>query len=172
MPKARRLPTIYAEQTAVRRLAEARESRAIPIRRIAELLAEEGCPMHASAVSDTLNGSRRLSVDELVAFARVLQLSLTELVDPKAYAEGEISRLQNRAEFAVAAQEFAEEYLSSARSEYVNAVKALHTYWAQHPEGRPAGDAGDQVRRSTRAIEKHKGRLRDAVKTAERLSLE
>lgn len=172
MPKARRQSTIYAEQNAVRRLAAERDARAIPVRRLAEMLTDEGCPMHASAVSDTLNGARKLSVDELVAFARVLDVPLTELVEPRVYAQEEIARLQNRAEFATAAQEFASEFAAKADAEYKKAVSALHAYWAQHPEGRPEGSADDQIRRGARAIDKHKDRLRDAVKNAERLSLE
>ncbi|WP_158862009.1 helix-turn-helix domain-containing protein [Leifsonia sp. AG29] len=172
MPRAKRQPTIYAEQTAVRRLAEEREAQGISVRRLAELLSEEGCPMHASAVSDTLNGSRRLSVDELVAFARVLQVPLAQLVEPKAYAQEEIARLQNRAEYATAAWEFAQEFSAKADADYRRAVLALDSYWRQHPEGRPQGDPEGQIRRGSRAIDRHKDRLRDAVKNAERLSLE
>lgn len=128
--------------------------------------------MHASAVSDTLNGSRRLSVDELVAFARVLQVPLAQLVEPTAYAQEEIARLQNRAEYATAAEEFSREFREKAVEDYERAVLALHDYWRQHPEGRPEGDPEGQIRRGTRAIDKHKDRLRDAVKHAERLSLE
>lgn len=170
MPKARRQPTIYAEQNAVRRLAIAREERAIPVRRLAEMLSAEGCPMHASAVSDTLNGSRRLSVDELVAFARVLEIPLALLVDPTTYAAEEMERLQARAQFATAAMEFADEYRARAQSGYERAVKALHNYWIQHPEGRPTIDANGQVndlrKRNDYGIDKQKSELRRALDEA------
>lgn len=167
MPKARRQPTIYAEQNAVQRLSDAREARAIPIRRLAEMLTEAGCPMHASAVSDTLNGSRRLSVDELVAFARVLDISLSQLVNPKAYAEKELERLHAQAQFEVALQEFATENLQRANERYTRAVSRQHEFWAQHPEARaPLTEDDGLVARDAREIDVYKTHLKRAIDDA------
>lgn len=48
----------------------------------ARRLADVGCPLHSSAVFKIERGQRRIGVDELVAFSKILDISVDELLSP------------------------------------------------------------------------------------------
>lgn len=74
--------TIGAEETVARRIQSERLSRHWTYDAVARHMTEAGCAMHGSAVHKIENGTprRRITVDELVAFSIVFDISLDDLV--------------------------------------------------------------------------------------------
>lgn len=74
--------TIEAEETVARRIQSERLSRNWTYDAVARHMTEAGCAMHGSAVHKIENGTprRRITVDELVAFSIVFDISLDDLV--------------------------------------------------------------------------------------------
>lgn len=72
MPKR----TIQAERRAAERIDGERKRQGHTVRELSRLMGIEGCPIHPSAISEITSGDRRVSVDEVVAFARALNVTV------------------------------------------------------------------------------------------------
>ncbi len=99
MPRPNRPRTVAAEDNLARRIAFEREARGWTYDGTAKRMTNLGCPIQSTAIYKIEKGEprRRISVDELVAFARVFELDVEELLIPvdvalndaaRAYLEG------------------------------------------------------------------------------------
>lgn len=84
MPRPNRPRAIAAEKALARRIAWEREDRGWSYAGVAKRMETAGCPINQSALYKIENGDppRRISVDELVALAKVMDLSLDDLLVP------------------------------------------------------------------------------------------
>ncbi len=101
MPRPNPPRRLFAEPHAAARVAIEREARSWSYEGMAKRLTDLGCPIQASAIFKIEKGKppRRITVDELVAFAKVFDLSVEEmLVDPARRLPAEMARLLERFE--------------------------------------------------------------------------
>lgn len=85
MPRPNPGRTIAAEQYLARRIKDERAARGWTLESVAARMKIEGCDIHSSAIYkiETANPPRRITVDELVAFSRVFDIPLDDLLsDP------------------------------------------------------------------------------------------
>ncbi len=84
MPRPNAARSVQAEENLARRITFEREARGWSYDGTAKRLADAGCPIQASAIFKIEKGQprRRISVDELVAFARVFEVDVNELLVP------------------------------------------------------------------------------------------
>jgi transcriptional regulator with XRE-family HTH domain len=68
------------ERRAAARIRRERARRGDSVRGLAALLAAAGAPVPDTAVAKIENGERRLTVDEVVAFAKVFGITTDELL--------------------------------------------------------------------------------------------
>lgn len=100
MPR-RRPGTIGREESLARRIQYERERRGWSQSKLAEYVTEAGCPINQSAIwkIEVHKGMprRRITVDELMAFADVFGLSIADLlVHPDIATNAEARELANR----------------------------------------------------------------------------
>jgi len=76
--------SLQSEENLARRIAYERDRRGWTYEGIAKRLTNVGCPIQGSAIYKIEKGTprRRISVDELVAFAKVFDVSTTDLLIP------------------------------------------------------------------------------------------
>ncbi len=96
MPRPNRTRDVLAEEHLAQRVQAERERRGWTNEGLAKRMADIGCPMSGSAIYKIEKGEprRRIVVDELVAFSRVFQIPLTEiLIPPDVAISAEFARL-------------------------------------------------------------------------------
>ncbi|MDQ1738081.1 MAG: hypothetical protein QOH56_4332 [Pseudonocardiales bacterium] len=84
MPRPNRLRSLQSEANLARRIAFEREQRAWTYEGTAKRMTDAGCAIQASAIYKIEKGEppRRISVDELVAFSKVFELDIEDLLVP------------------------------------------------------------------------------------------
>lgn len=84
MPRPNKARTLGSERTLAQRVAHERETRGLTYERLAEKMTEAGCPIQPSAIYKIEKGDppRRVTVDELVAFANVFERPLDDMLVP------------------------------------------------------------------------------------------
>lgn len=87
MPRPNPLRGLHSETNLARRVAYERERRGWSYESTAKRMSAVGCPVQGSAVYRIEKGvpRRRISVDELVAFSRVFEVDIDELLVPMAF---------------------------------------------------------------------------------------
>lgn len=86
MPRPNPLRAVRSEGNLARRIAYERDRRSWTYDGTAKRLTEAGCPIQGSAIYKIEKGDppRRISVDELVAFAAIFQIDVPDLLMPVA----------------------------------------------------------------------------------------
>lgn len=94
MPRPNPHRLLHSEEDLARRIASERESRGWSHAGLAERVSRAGCPIQASAIWKIENGKprRRITVDELLAFAEVFGTKIEELLRPPELIRGEMVR--------------------------------------------------------------------------------
>ncbi len=82
MPRPNQPRTIGTEEVLAKRIAYEREAREWSNEGLASRMTQVGCSMAGSAVFKIENAGRRITVDELVAFAQVFGVKVTDLLVP------------------------------------------------------------------------------------------
>jgi transcriptional regulator with XRE-family HTH domain len=84
LPRPNRGRSIASEANLAKRIAYEREWRGLSYEGLATLMTEHGCAIRGSAIYKIEKGDppRRVTVDELVALARVFEVTVDELLDP------------------------------------------------------------------------------------------
>jgi transcriptional regulator with XRE-family HTH domain len=99
MPRPNPERELFAEPFVAARVALERETRGWSYEGLAKRMTDVGCPIQASAIYkiEKATPRRRITVDELVAFAKVFDLSVEELmVDPAQAMSRQIAQLLER----------------------------------------------------------------------------
>lgn len=91
MPRPNQPRAIASEQTVARRVAAEREERGMSYDGLASRMTAAGCAINASALYKIEKGSppRRITVDELVAFSRVFETTVADLITSSETRVGE-----------------------------------------------------------------------------------
>ena len=149
--------TIAAEANLADRIRMEREARSLTNEGLAKLMTDAGCSMHGSAIHKIENGEprRRISVDELVAFASVFETSVEELLTPV-----ELLR-KERAKQVVEEVEAARTKMVDAAAALVDAYAAYFDLAAYDPDLReyaehhlfPVDDSGEESEPSLMTVE-------------------
>lgn len=94
MPRPNKGRTLYSEQALAERVAAERALRGWTFDELAQRMTDAGCAINGSAVYKIEKGRprRRITVDEHVAFSRVFELPLEELLTPPAIAASAAAR--------------------------------------------------------------------------------
>jgi len=84
MPRHNPARSIASESNLALRIAVERDQRGLSYEGLARLMADVGCPIQGSAIYRIEKGDppRRVTVDELVAFGAVFELSIDEMLIP------------------------------------------------------------------------------------------
>ena len=84
MPRPNEQRAIHSEAGLARRIAFEREARGWTLDGLAKRMTDVGCPIHSSAIYkiESNDPPRRITVDELVGFSRVLGIPVEELLLP------------------------------------------------------------------------------------------
>ena len=101
MPRPNPPRKLFAEPHVAARIAIEREARSWSYEGLAKRLTDAGCPIQASAIYkiEKADPPRRITVDELVAFAAVFDVAVEELlVDPAMRLPVELAQLLERFE--------------------------------------------------------------------------
>ena len=96
MPRARQQSDLLAETNVARRIGVERAARGLSYQQLAIKMRHVGVPLHQSSIYKIVHQDppRRITVDELVGFARVFGVTVEELlVDPELAAEKELVSL-------------------------------------------------------------------------------
>ena len=67
--------------SARRNIARLRQERNFSLRQLSEELSKKGRPISYTGISQIENGGRRIDVDDLVAFADALNVSIADLIN-------------------------------------------------------------------------------------------
>ena len=134
MSRPNQLRVMYSEVNLARRIAYEREQRGWSYEGIAERMTRVGCAIQASAIYKIEKGNppRRISVDELVAVSRVLDVPVDRLLVPLevVVSEAALMLFSKWTEAGAAVAEATEQY---------NAVSLiLQAHMNVHPEVLPA----------------------------------
>jgi transcriptional regulator with XRE-family HTH domain len=116
MPRPNRRRTIASEANLARRIAFERERRGLSYDALAKLMTDAGCSMQGSAIFRIEKGEppRRVTVDELVTFGEVLELSIDDLLMPlELFRKKRARRVVEKIEAASAAMVAAAETMRS-----------------------------------------------------------
>ena len=130
MPRPNQPRSIAGERGLARRIAHERDSRGMSYEGLALRLTKVGCPIQASAIYKIEKGDppRRITVDELVAFAEVFGVPVEELLlPPELVTKKELVGL-------VTAWDAARIEASRAQEAAEAAWDALRDYARTHPE--------------------------------------
>lgn len=128
MPRPNRDRTVLAEENLARRIAFEREARGWTYEGTAKRMTNIGCPIQPTAIYKIEKGQprRRISVDELVAFAKVFDFDVEEMLLPvgavlndaaKTYLEGALE---------------AKRAITAAVAEAVNVTVGLYRFSVQY----------------------------------------
>src|SRR5947209_1055598 len=126
MPKRSRPRSVAAEDALARRITAEREAKGWSYVTLAVFMTNAGCPMDASSIYKIEKGNprRRITVDEFVAFSRVLDVDLDDLlIDPALLKDKRFQDLLSR--WLIAAQSWAEnqEEMLDARRKILSLAK-------------------------------------------------
>ncbi|WGH91435.1 helix-turn-helix transcriptional regulator [Auritidibacter ignavus] len=80
MPITYKTRLIEAEQRVAERVRELREAKGLSYHALAAQMKAVGCEIYPSAIQKTEKAGRRITVDELVGYARALNVSINELL--------------------------------------------------------------------------------------------
>lgn len=96
MPRPNPPRTLQSETNLARRIAHERDSRGMSYEGLADRMTKAGCPIQASAIYkiEKMNPPRRITVDELVGFAQVFEVSVEDLLTPVEIVRNEALRQQ------------------------------------------------------------------------------
>lgn len=100
MPRPMKNRDPFGERNVAARVAIERDRRGMTYEGLAKRMADAGCEIHSSALYKIEKGDppRRITVTELLAFSKVLELPLAELVaDPSTYLPRHVYELVDRA---------------------------------------------------------------------------
>ena len=131
MPRPNQLRSIASEKALARRVAHERESRGMSYEGLASRMTKAGCPIQASAIYkiEKADPPRRITVDELVAFAQVFGVPVEQLLlPPEAAVSKELGAFLLR-------WHTAQQAALAARDEAEEAWDALKAYIERHREG-------------------------------------
>jgi hypothetical protein len=156
--QSKRVDLLASEDALARRIAFEREERAWSTGGLADQMTKAGCPMNQSAVWKIENGEprRKITVDELLGFAKVFDLPVEELlVAPELIPHRQAQRLCsrwiyefNQFENALSRCERARERLAGHLDTHPDAADALGTQVGDYFKGGVA-DADELVERVT-----------------------
>jgi transcriptional regulator with XRE-family HTH domain len=134
MPRPNQPRSIASEHSLARRIAYEREKRGMSYEGLASRMTRVGCPIQASGVYkiERADPPRRITVDELVAFAEVFATPVQDLLLPPEMA-GKQHLIDLWARWEVARVES-----SGALEREGRAWTAVRDYVAEHPELSPA----------------------------------
>ncbi len=130
MPRPNAPRTIAGEHSLARRVAHERESRRMSYEGLASRMVNVGCPINASAIYkiEKSDPPRRITVDELVAFSKVFDIAIDQLLlPPEVVASGELRAL-------VVAWDEATVLFNAATVEERESRRRLQDFVAEHPE--------------------------------------
>jgi transcriptional regulator with XRE-family HTH domain len=130
VPRSTPNRTIGGDSTVAQRVAEERKAREWTFETLSRRMEGVGCPIHVSALHKLEKGHppRRVTVDELVAFSQVLDVSVEELITPAPLRrDRKLRRLVDR-------WWDAREGLASARRELREAEILLRVYLRKSPD--------------------------------------
>ena len=130
MPRPNRPRAVFAEEHLARRIAQEREHRGWTTEGLAKRMSDAGCAMTGSAVYKIEKGEprRRIVVDELVAFARVFNVPVSELLlPPEVAADRDLAKL-------VQAWGEASDDASDANATMIQRTTDLRAYVETHPD--------------------------------------
>lgn len=130
MPRPNAHRDIYAEGHLARRIAIEREKRGYSYEGLAERLTRVGCAINGSALYkiEKATPPRRITVDELVALARVFETPIEELLLPP-----EVAASQELGHLFIAWHE-ARDAAAAARETADESESRLKRFVADHPE--------------------------------------
>lgn len=100
MPRPTKNRDPFGERNVAARVALERERRSMTYEGLAKRMSDAGCKIHSSALYKIEKGDppRRITVTELLAFSKVLELPLAELVaDPRTYMPHRVFELVDTA---------------------------------------------------------------------------
>ena len=109
------------EPAVARRAAAERTARGWSLATMAEQLTYAGCPIHPSAVHRIETGTRKISVDELVALSAVFDVPIPELIDPTGGLYAKMRRAREEALEAERLVRRLEDELRTARARLAQA---------------------------------------------------
>ena len=146
MPRPNKRRAVLAEDNLARRIAAERDARGWTNDGLAKRMTDVGCAMTGSAIFKIEKGEprRRIVVDELVAFASVFGVPISELlVPPEVVADAEAARrvvdwslLDDRAHAAIAERDEAwdglMEYVTAHPESAGGAAEFLEAWAAGH----------------------------------------
>lgn len=103
MPRPNQPRSIAGERTLARRVAMEREARGWSYEGLASRMTDAGCPIQSSAIYkiEKSDPPRRITVDELLAFASVFEASVMDILRPREVViTAKVSRLFDKWEEA------------------------------------------------------------------------
>lgn len=158
MPRPNPARTIDSERALARRIAYEREKEDMTYDGLAARMTSVGCPIQGSAIYKIEKAGRRITVDELVAFALVFKTSVANLLKPVEHVMyKEIEKLEAEDDAAwrdlYGAVERVVEAMLARAALYERAVegddealvRAVHAYWDDRSQPRVTAAPG-QVR--------------------------
>lgn len=94
MPRPNQPRSIAGESALARRIAQEREAKGMSFRALAIQMEHRGCPINSSALLRIEKGERRITVDELLAFAEVFGVPVERmLLAPELAAREDLIKL-------------------------------------------------------------------------------
>lgn len=130
MPRPNPQRTIASEQSLARRIQYERETRGMSYEGLALRMTKAGCPINASGLYkiEKADPPRRITVDELVALARVFQTDIGELLQPpEKVLDRELLRLMRKMMDAL-------DQTLAADENYKKALREFAEFVADHPD--------------------------------------
>lgn len=137
MPRPNKPRAVFAESNVAKRVALERKRANLTYEQLAQRMKALGCPIQVSALHKIEKGNppRRITVDEMVAFAQAFGLTLNEIAaDPASLVRSEARDLQEHATIALSASLDAKRASDEYFDEYVGAMDALVQLTAGHPD--------------------------------------
>jgi transcriptional regulator with XRE-family HTH domain len=147
--------SIATEQTLARRIAYEREKRGMSYEGLALRMTKTGCPINASALYkiEKADPPRRITVNELVALARVFEVPVNELlVPPEVAADKQALQLAQGYEAALAAEEEAFLRLADHIRQHPRVGAVLEEHLSSEAVGRFGSDAFTKWRKNWRSL--------------------
>src|SRR2546423_344914 len=96
MPRRNPLRSVQGESNVARRVSYERDRRGLNYEALARAMTEAGCPIRGTAIRRIEDGERKVTVDELIAFAEVFDTSIADMVlDLEAAVSADALRLVN-----------------------------------------------------------------------------
>ena len=121
MPRRRPDRELGSEQRLVAAVRKIREQRGLTYEQLAQLMTDAGCKMHASGVQKTVEQGRRVTVDELIGYARAFDTTPESLLQ---YGGDREPRTQETWRDLLAAERF-QEVMEAAGRAYADLIKGV-----------------------------------------------